>query len=110
MFGIFHGELHMGVYGINVLEELVAMFGLLDNKGVIHISKLKPGWIRVRADGFGFKLLHEQISNKRDNGGAHGCTMDLFKVHTLEEEVGIFEAKLQQSNDLYYRHGGPFGR
>ena len=28
-------------------------------------------------------------------GGTHGCTMDLLKIPTLEEEVGIFKAKLQ---------------
>ena len=32
------------------------MFSLLDDKGVIHIPKPKPGWIWGMADGFGLKL------------------------------------------------------
>ena len=36
--------------------------------------------------------------------------MDLFKILTLEEEIGIMEAKLQQSNDFCARHRGPFGK
>ena len=31
----------------------------------------------------------------------HGCTMDLFKVVTLEEEVGTFKAQLQQGDYLW---------
>ena len=62
-FWIFHSELYAGVYRFEVLEELVAMFCLLDNKGIIHIPKPKPGWNGGRADGFGFKLFHEQVCN-----------------------------------------------
>ena len=29
------------------------------------------------------------------NGGTLGCNVNLFKILTLEEEVGIFQAKLQ---------------
>ena len=32
--------------------------------------------------------------------GTHGCTMNLFKIIILEEEIGIFEAKLQQADDV----------
>ena len=38
--------------------------------------------------------------NRLADRGTHGCTMDLFKILTLEEKIGIFEAKLQQSNDV----------
>ena len=41
------------------------------------------------ADGLGFELFHIQVGNEGANGGSHGCTMDLFKILTLEEEVGI---------------------
>ena len=60
---VSHGKLNVRVNGINVLEELITMFSLLDDKGVIHIRKPKPGWIRVSADGFGFKLFHKQVGN-----------------------------------------------
>ena len=46
---------------------------------------------------------------RRADGGAHGCTMDLFKLLSLEKEVGIFKAKLQQGNDLLDLHGGLVG-
>ena len=59
IFGIFHGKLDVGVYRVDVLEELVTIYHLLDDKGVIHISKPRPGRTGGRADGFGFKLFHE---------------------------------------------------
>ena len=59
-----------GVYGVDVLEELVPMFCLLDDKDAKHVPKPKPGWIGVRADGFGFKIFHEQVCNYEDNKGA----------------------------------------
>ena len=58
---IFHGELEMWVNGINVMEELLAMFYLLDDTGVIFIPESKRGWIGGSADGMGFKFLNEQI-------------------------------------------------
>ena len=36
----------MWVNGIDVLEELLAMFFLLDEKGVIYIPEQQPGCIR----------------------------------------------------------------
>ena len=51
----------MWVNGINILKELLAMFYLLDDKGVIHIPEPKLGWIRSSADSLGFKLFHEQV-------------------------------------------------
>ena len=41
-------------------------------------------------DGPGFKLFNEQVDYNQTNGGTHGCTMDLFIILTLEEELGIF--------------------
>ena len=40
----------MLVNGINVLEELIDMLCLLDDKGVIHIPEPKPGWTGDSAD------------------------------------------------------------
>ena len=76
----------MEVYVIDVLGELVAVFSLLDDKGVVHLPKPKPGWIGGRADGFGFKLFHELVGNKRADGGTHGCTVGLLKMPTLQKK------------------------
>ena len=51
----------MGVNGIDMLKELLTAFCLLDDKGVIHISESKPGWIVGSAVGLGFKFLFEHI-------------------------------------------------
>ena len=57
-------------------------------------------WGGARTDGLNFKLFHEQVTMERANKGTCGCTMDLFKILTLEEEVDIFKAKLQQGDGL----------
>ena len=49
-----------------------------------------------RAKDPDFELYHEHVGNERANGRTHGSTMDLFVILTLEEEVSIFEAKLQE--------------
>ena len=43
--GIFCGELDVGVNRADVLEEMVTMFRLLDDEGVIRIPKPEPGWM-----------------------------------------------------------------
>ena len=50
-------------------------------------------WSSVK--GIDFKLLHEQVDNEGADGGTHGCTMDLFIVLILEEEVGVFKTEFQ---------------
>ena len=80
-------ELNMLVNGINVLEEVMAVFCLLGDKGVIPKPKL--GWIRGSADVLGFKLFHEEVGYKGTDRGTHGFTMDPLKILTLEEEVVI---------------------
>ena len=46
---------------------------------------------RGSADGLGFKLFHEQVGYNGTGGGTHGCTMDLFIIVTLQEEIGILD-------------------
>ena len=46
-------------------------------------------------EGFDFKLFHKDIGYEGANGGPHGCTLDLFIILTLEEEVGVGEAEVQ---------------
>ena len=74
---------------------MLAVFCLLDDKGVIHIPKIQPGWIVCCAHGLGFKLLLEQVSYNGTDGETDSCTMDLFIILTLEEEMGIFQVELQ---------------
>ena len=84
----------MWVNGINVLQELLAMFHLSDEKGVIHIPKPKPWWIVGSADGFGFKLLHEQVGYNGTDGGNPWLHNDMFIIFTLGEEIGNFSGRI----------------
>ena len=43
-------------------------------------------------DGLGFKLFHEQVGQNGVDGGPHGCPIHLFRILTLEKEIGIFKA------------------
>ena len=60
-----------------------------------------------RAKGLDFKLFHEQVGNEGADGGTHHSTMDLFVILSLEEEVSVLEANLQECDYLLYRHVGP---
>ena len=52
-----------------------------------------------KTDGLNFKLFYEEVGNERASEGTQSCTMDLFIILTLEEEVGVFKAKFQQGDD-----------
>ena len=54
-------------------------------------------------------LFHEQVGDEGAEWGTHGCTMNLFVILTLEEEVSIFMAELQQHDNLLDGHVGPLG-
>ena len=58
-FSVVNG--YMWVRGIDMLEELLGMFCLLDDKGVIHIPESQPWWIGGSGDGLAFKLFHKQV-------------------------------------------------
>ena len=58
-------------------------------------------------EGFDFKLFHEDVGYEGADGGSHSCTLYLFIILTLEEEVGMGKAELQQGDDLGNGHGGP---
>ena len=51
--------------------------------------------------------FHEDVGYERADGGSHSCTLDLFIILTLEEEVGVGKPELQQGGDLWDRHGSP---
>ena len=55
----------------------------------------KGRWVWAGIKGFYLKLFHEQVCYDGANGGAHGSTLHLFLILTLEEEVSIGEAELQ---------------
>ena len=63
------------------------MFCLVDDKGVIYKPKPKGG-------GWGKEL------RAFTDGGSHSCTLYLFIILTLEEEVGMSKAELKQGSDL----------
>ena len=63
-----------------------------------------------RADGLDFELFHEHVSDKGADGGTHGSIMDLFIILTLEEEVHVFEAELQQGEYFWDRHTSSLGQ
>ena len=60
-------------------------------------------------EGFYFKLFHKDVSYEGTDGGTHSCTLDLFIILTLEEEVGVGQAELQQGGDLLDGHAGSLG-
>ena len=41
------------------------------------------------------KLFPKDVGYERADGGSHSCTMDLFIILTLEEEVSVGETELQ---------------
>ena len=58
---------------------------------------------------FGLNSSMNRLAMRGLMGGTHGCTMNLFIILTLEEEVAVFEEELQKGDNLGYEHLGPFG-
>ena len=71
------------------------MFCLVDDKGVIYKPEPKGGVVWEGGEGLYFKLFHEDVSYEGADGGTHRCTLYLFIILTLEEEVGMGKAELQ---------------
>ena len=85
----------MGVLVVYVLEEILTVFHLTYDKSVIHKPKPQGRGAGKGLEGFDFKLFHEDVSYERADGGSHSCTLDLFIILTLEEEVGVGKTELQ---------------
>ena len=68
---------------------------LVDDKGVIHKPEPKGRGVWEGREGFYFKLFHEDVGYEGADRGSHSCTLYLFIILTLEEEVGVGEAELQ---------------
>ena len=60
-------------------------------------------------EGLHFKLFHKDVCYEGADGGTHSCTLDLLIILTLEEEVGVGKAELQQGSDLRDGHAGSLG-
>ena len=58
--------------------------------------------LRVFTSNSSIKML----AMSRLMGGPHSSTLDLFIILTVEEEVSVVEAELQQGGDLRYGHVG----
>ena len=92
-----------------MLKKFLAVFCLVDNKGVIYKPESKGRGAGEGGEGFYFKLSHEDVSYEGADGETHSCTLDLFIILTLEEEVGVGQAELQQGGDLLDGHTGSLG-
>ena len=96
----------MWVLVVDVLKKFLAVFCLVDDKSVIYKPEPKGRGMGEGREGFNFKLFHEYVGYEGADGGTHSCTLDLFIILTLEEEVGVGPAKLQQGGDLLDGHAG----
>ena len=67
---------------------------LMTNVSSTNLSQRVGGW--ERTGGFDFKLFHEDVGYEGADGGSHSCTLYLFIILTLEEEVGVGKEELQQ--------------
>ena len=50
-------------------------------------------------------LFHEQVGHSWTYGWSHGCSLHLFIILTLEQEIHVLEAKPQQGNGVWDAHG-----
>ena len=97
----------MWVLAVDVLEQVLAVFCLIDDKVSSTNLSHREGRVGEGLEGFDFKLIHEDVSYEGADGGSHSCTLYLFIILTLEEGVGVGKAELQQGGDLGDGHGGP---
>ena len=83
-----------------MLQVLVAVFCLLDDKGVSHIPKPQHLW--MGGYGLDFNLFHEQVCHNMAIGGCKGCPMHLFITLILEEVIHVFKEEFQTVYDMLY--------
>ena len=74
----------------------MAEFCLVDDKSVINKPKPHGRGAGAGLEGLDFKLFHEDVGYEGADGGSHSCTLCLLIILTLEEEVGLGEAELQE--------------
>ena len=100
MYCGLHCELDVRVLVVYVMEKVLAVFCPTYDKSVIHKPKPQGRGVGAGLEGFDFKLFHEDVGYERADGGSHSCTLDLFIILTLEEEVGVGKTEHQQGGDL----------
>ena len=63
----------------------------------VSSAYLSHKWEHVggKAKSFDLKLFYKQVGNEGADWATHGSTIDLFVILTSEEEVCVFEAKIQ---------------
>ena len=71
------------------------MLCLIDDKGVIYKPEPMGRGVGEGDEGFDFKLFHKDVCYEGTDGRSHGCTLYLFIILTLGEEVGVCKAELQ---------------
>ena len=101
----FHCELDVWVLIVDMLKKFLAVFCLVDDKGVIYKPEPKGG-VGKEERAFTSNSSIKMLAMRGADGGTHSCTLDLFIILTLEEEVGVGQAELQQGGDLLDGHAG----
>ena len=102
----FNCELDVWVLVVDVLKKFLAVFCLVDDKCVTYKPEPKGRGVLAGGECLYFQLFHKDVCYEEAKGGTHSCTLDLFIILTLEEEVGVGQAELQQGGDLLDRHAG----
>ena len=64
-------------------------------------------WIGAKGLDFDFELFHRQVSDEGADGGTPWQHHGLVHNISLEEDICVFEAELQECVYLSYRHVGP---
>ena len=57
--------------------------------------------MRDNANGLGFKLSMKRLARMGLMDGSHSCTMNLYIILSLKEEIGIFQ---KNSNNVVICH------
>ena len=82
----------MWVLAVDVIKKILCSALLMTKVSSTNLSQ-REGVGGTK--GFYFKLFHEDVGYEGAEGASHSCTLDLFIILTLEEEVCLGEAELQ---------------
>ena len=87
-----HSKLDGWAHLVDMFQEVLIMFFLLDDKGAIHIFQPKSGG-SGSTESHLFKLFHVQVSHYEDDWGSDGYPFYLFIELALKRKVSIVEAE-----------------
>ena len=88
-------------------RELLAVFHLLDDKGVINIPIQKPGWIGGSVNGFDSNSPINRLATMAQMGNPWLYHRSLHNTYLGRGNRYIFQAEFQQCGDVLHGHGGP---